>query len=170
MLIVFCAQTVGLHVDFWCCLRSDHQCRVRLPPTTHKGRKKSSLQTGTHKYVQLPLSMSSHSYQSMKLGQVLAMWLGETTDAARNRRRASMASVSRSGHSSQIDILRDWLEIGLSREFRETCNFEIQSSSGPLRAATSATTAAVSDSLGEIWHSSLHISLIGHFFLTVYEF
>ena len=60
--------------------------------------------------------------QSLQLGQVLAMWLGETTDCVRNKRRASIASISRTGHCSQIEMLSEWLEIGLLREFGESCS------------------------------------------------
>jgi hypothetical protein len=64
------------------------------------------------------------------------MWLGETSDTARNQRRASLASVSHTGHTSQIKMLEQWLEIGLTREFRETCNFGGNRTSVPRNGAS----------------------------------
>ena len=57
------------------------------------------------------------------MGQVLAMWLGETSNAKYNTRRASMASMSQGSGSSSLDMLGMWLEISLVREFRDSCNF-----------------------------------------------
>eukprot|EP00602_Paraphysomonas_sp_CaronLab_P008482 CAMPEP_0185028698 /NCGR_PEP_ID=MMETSP1103-20130426/14616_1 /TAXON_ID=36769 /ORGANISM="Paraphysomonas bandaiensis, Strain Caron Lab Isolate" /LENGTH=679 /DNA_ID=CAMNT_0027563203 /DNA_START=218 /DNA_END=2257 /DNA_ORIENTATION=- len=69
------------------------------------------------------LEKSERGKASRQMGQVLAMWLGETSNAKYNTRRASMASMSQGSGSSSLDMLGMWLEISLVREFRDSCNF-----------------------------------------------
>lgn len=78
----------------------------------------------------------------VQLGQVLAMWLGESDDHVENSRRASRLSISSAGRPSHIDILTTWLQIGLVREFKESCSFSPEVLTGlEAYAAPAGTTA-----------------------------
>ena len=101
------------------------KCSVRVPCNVRWTRENESFKTGI---VRKDHYARKTLIALKQLGQVLAMWLGESENCAENSRRASRLSISHAGKPSQIDMLTIWLEISLVREFKNSCTFSPQNS------------------------------------------